>query len=92
MMGANYKTKKDLKAAMWVGELVNRTTLTPGEVKFRALYCHASLCNCIRRVRGKVIVTLRSCSCGAREKMTDEEVLKERDGQALFGGSRPHSA
>jgi hypothetical protein len=76
----------------WVKELAQRTTLTEGEVKFRAFYKHASLCNCIRRVRGRVLVTARLCSCGMREKMTDQEILKERDGMAVFGGARPHSA
>ena len=34
------------------------------EDEFRKRTGHASLCNCVRRWRGRVIITRRECSCG----------------------------
>lgn len=35
-----------------------------GEIKFREQYGHSSICNCIRRWRGRSLVTRRMCDCG----------------------------
>jgi len=45
------------------------------ERKFRDAYGHASLCNCMRRFRGRYIITRRSCNCGS-DAMTREKAYK----------------
>lgn len=36
---------------------------THTEEQFKNKFGHSSLCNCIRRWRGRLIVTVRSCDC-----------------------------
>ena len=38
--------------------------MTKTELDFQKQYGHYSLCNCIRRFRGRLIVTRRKCDCG----------------------------
>lgn len=45
------------------------------EQKIIDAYGHSSLCWCMRKVRGRYVVTRRKCSCGSKV-MTREESFK----------------
>ena len=38
-------------------------TVNHAEQHFRYCFGHASLCNCIRRWKGRYIITRRTCNC-----------------------------
>lgn len=42
-------------------------TLTKAEKAFRDKYGHSSLCNKMRKFRGKWVVTVRECTCKKEE-------------------------
>lgn len=37
------------------------------EQVFREAAGHSTICHCVRRVRGKLVVTRYSCNCGGKE-------------------------
>ena len=56
-----------------MGEYMDECRKT--EERFKEAYGHSSLCNCIRKYRGRYIVTRRTCSCGS-DAMTREKAYK----------------
>ena len=53
--------------------------LTKGEKAFRCKYGHASLCNCMRKFRGKWIITRRKCTRGGWEKIKSNQIKQTLD-------------
>ena len=46
------------------------------ETEFKRCFGHGSMCNCIRKWRGRYIVTRRTCDCGSTA-MTRDKAYKQ---------------